>query len=218
MVLNHGPLQSLGGLAPVTVFTGLKRENPAKFFLYESEKNVLLTSRKSNEEIVSMTKDLVVNLEGIHKELVDVKEKRRRSARSYMNRRTRAQEVNFDVGDYVLVQRKTYPDKLISKWIGPMKITKLIGTSHVYEVEDLLSGNKDVVHCNRLKFYSENLRNTEAVKDLLGSQTTYEIEELLEFKDGQVLVRWKGFEDPTWESLENIQQDVPELVANLMND
>ena len=37
------------------------------------------------------------------------------------------------------------------------------------------------------------------------------VESLLQERKGQVLVKWLGWDEPTWEPIETIKEDVPEL-------
>jgi hypothetical protein len=215
MLLNHSPLKSLGGLAPVKVFCGLNPENPVKLIVYDSGVDKLRSTRKSPADILQHVTNFLTCLGEMHRDVASSLEKRRESSRSYMNRKLNPEKVNWDVGDFVLVVRKVFPDKLISRYFGPEMITRVIGTN-IFEVQNILTGKRDVVHASRLQFYKEQLRDKEFVKDLVGSQTTYVVENLLESKDDKILVKWKGFEDPTWESIDSIREDVPKMLEDFL--
>ena len=63
---------------------------------------------------------------------------------------------NFEVGEYLLVARNLHRkgEKLLGSWTGPVRVTKAIN-KWIYEVEDLIRGNKQEVHAQRLKHYAD---------------------------------------------------------------
>ena len=76
------------------------------------------------------------------------------------NRKTGVQAVNFDVGDFVLVAKRTSKggEKLRVNWTGPRRVIRAASDSTL-EIQNLLSNAKHVVHASRLKLYSDSHLN-----------------------------------------------------------
>jgi Chromo (CHRromatin Organisation MOdifier) domain len=91
----------------------------------------------------------------------------------------------------------------------------------VLEVEHLLSGKIEKVHCTRINFYHDSsLGVTEELKNLLQYQDCplFVIEQLQELREVrgqvQVLVKWMRFNEGenTWEPVTTILEDAPDLL------
>lgn len=164
-------------------------------------------------------------LEGMHKVagLTSISRERRIKAH---NARTHVRECNFD--DFVLrgMSDTKKSRKLMFRWRGPYRITKVL-SDFLFEVEDLRSASRSVVHGTRLKFFRNSDFN---VSEECTAQLKFQEEEYcvvsefldLRLKDGelQILVKWKGFddEDPGWESLDVMRGDVPALVTDFVDE
>jgi hypothetical protein len=126
--------------------------------------------------------------------------------------------MNFSIGDYVLISKTVSKDKLNPKWIGPYQIIDTI-SEHVFQVKNLLDNSVLEAHSSRIIFYSDSKLNVDAnIKNYLINQQAevYEVENILADRytnEGkELLVAWKGFEEPSWEPEYVIQEDVPQLV------
>jgi hypothetical protein len=91
----------------------------------------------------------------------------------------------------------------------------------VLEVEHLLSGKRETVHCTRINFYHDSsLGVTEELKNLLQYQDSplFVIEQLPELREVrgqvQVLVNWMRFDEGenTREPVTTILEDAPDLL------
>ena len=133
---------------------------------------------------------------------------------------------NFGVGDYVLVSTtlnrslptSRAPHKLSVRWNGPRRITA-VESDFVFEVEDLITGKKEMVHCVRLRFYADDKLNVteELLAQIAHDDAGYEIESFGEArknpktKQWELSVHWRGFEASadTWEPIFQLYKDVP---------
>ena len=88
--------------------------------------------------------------------------------RQKRNHDARHRQVDFDVGDRVMVFTKTRKvgrsEKLICNWFGPKVVTKVI-TPVTYEVKDIADKKKSTVHVERLKRYYEDIIDDDEVWD-----------------------------------------------------
>ena len=66
---------------------------------------------------------------------------------------------NFEVGDYVLVPRVRKlgsTPELVATWTGPSRVVSG-GSPHVYNVQDIVTGETKEVHVGRMRAYADNL-------------------------------------------------------------
>lgn len=168
-------------------------------------------------------------LNSMHRDVGTARTRAREAAVKRHNERTHVQATNFDVGDYVLVAVRTgsHQPKLQVKWKGPRRIVRVV-SDFIYEFEDLLSLNFHLVHANRLKRYADS--SLEVTEELLATIAHNDphfqkIEKMLDLRysqdDGcyQVQCKWVGFdyEDPTWEPIEILCEDVPKMLDNFLS-
>lgn len=165
--LNHTPLRSLGGHSPVELFTGLPTSSQLDAvvgrrdevdFVLEIDLNVV------DEKLETLRQ----SLHGMHKDVLDEKERRRLQDMPAH----KGSVVNFDVGDYVLWSRidQRLPDnKLLGQWLGPFKITE--AKPHSFMIQHLITGREYDVHASRLQFYADSdLNQTEELLELVSRQ------------------------------------------------
>jgi hypothetical protein len=159
----------------------------------------------------------------MHSEIV---EKKRKKRQSNLKSQRSVTDVNFDVGDYVLVSTglRTPAGKLSPTWSGPFVVVKVI-SDWIFKVRHLLTTMEQDVHSRRIRFYEDSsLGITEDIKDFIQDSTqSYEIEGLSELRnsdDGlEVLVSWRGFEphERTWENLDQISAAAPKMVKEFLD-
>jgi hypothetical protein len=223
--LNHTPVKSLNGHAPVEVMTGLGYSHPIKTVLVPDRDEPLEVSW-SNEEIDRHMLKLRSSLEKIHKEVSDERDKQK-----LLNQKLQRGEhvVNFDVGDFVLRSRVDAVDgsKLSVMWIGPYQV---IGATryNAFEVEHVVTGKTLTVHASRLKYYHDpSLGTKEDLVDHVAAQgQTLDVEALINHRwsttinDYEVKVQWLGLEpiEASWEPLGSIASDVPKIVNKYAQD
>jgi hypothetical protein len=156
----------------------------------------------------------------------DVNIKKRKRHESNLRSQGLVSEVNFDVGDFVLVSTglRTPAGKLSPSWTGPFTIVKVI-SEWIFRVQHLLTKVELDVHSRRIRFYEDSsLGVTEDIRDFIQDSTqSYEISGLSDLRsaeDGpEVLVSWRGFEphESTWEKLEQIQAAAPKMVKEFIS-
>ena len=131
----------------------------------------------------------------------------------------------FAFGDFVLyarVRRQGATPKLMSTWTGPSRV---VGAdhSHVYSVQNIVSGKGHTAHVARLRFYADaDLNITAEIKDVFQhsyAQRECQMNTLMHVAEGDqgdviVLVDCEGFdaEERTWESLRKIDFSAPDFV------
>ena len=223
-ILNHSKRPTLGDRAPITVFTGLPADNPLRT-LFQQRSFKAKDIEFVDAQRIANTERLIRTLSYMHKEVRERRTKKRLDAIKRHNANTCVQEVNFNVGDFVLVAKREKDDghKLRVTWQGPRRIIRAV-SELVFECEDLISGSRSLIHANRLKRYSD--RSLNITEELLGtidnnSPHLQTVEELLQLRFNEenqqyeVRVKWVGFdyEEPTWEPLAVMQEDIPVLLA-----
>ncbi|GMF64573.1 unnamed protein product [Phytophthora lilii] len=149
--LNQTPVNSLGGKAPVELFTALKVPTQLDTVLLPRSMQDKDELMQINMETVSDDlKALRESLQAMHQEVVGRKVK----TRLYQKMAKEGKLENFSVGDYVLwsrVDERLRGNKLMARWVGPYRVTE--AREYSFIVEHLLTGDKFEVHGSRLKFY-----------------------------------------------------------------
>jgi len=91
---------------------------------------------------------------GLHKEVLKKVQTNRALQRAAVSKGALP---NFAVGDYVLVarvRRSGSTPKLLMTWTGPWRVVSA-EQSHVYGVQNIVSGDVRDVHVARLRFYAD---------------------------------------------------------------
>ncbi|KAJ8574478.1 hypothetical protein ON010_g4737 [Phytophthora cinnamomi] len=148
--LNHTPVQSLAGHAPIEVSTSV------------NERVIEL------DNVDAQLEHLRRSLHEIHREVADVEERKRlQDTRSH-----KGSPVNVDVGDFVLwsrIDQRLPNNKLLGQWVGPLKV--LSALPHSFTIEHLVTWRVYNLHASRLKFYAdEGLATSEELLELVSSQ------------------------------------------------
>ena len=227
-ILNNSKRPSLNHEAPITAFTGLPADNPLRTMLPSGTEQPSMIDIVKASRITNIEKTALA-LDEMHKEISASKSRTRQKAIDRHNKNTNICPVNFEVGDFVLVGKIKRKDghKLRVTWQGPLRVVR-VASDLVYEIEDLITSKSYLVHANRLRLYSDrHLEITETLKDsIFHNSGSYNIvEEILELRfnqelrQHQVLIRWKGFDDeqPGWEPLDTIAQDIPDFLEKFLD-
>jgi hypothetical protein len=167
-------------------------------------------------------------VEGMHKEVAGLVSKSRQRAIAAHNAKTHARAHNFDVGDFVLsaVLSRNRKSKLSLQWHGPHRVTKC-SSDYVFEVQDLRTGGTCEVHGTRLKFYrNKGLEEDNELQEHLAYQqgelcVVERFTDVREYEGVlQLMAKWKGFGEVenTWEDLEIMRHDVPEMVKDFVTE
>ncbi|KAE8969903.1 hypothetical protein PR003_g28562, partial [Phytophthora rubi] len=218
--LNQTPVASLGGKAPLELFTGLQ---------VPTQLDTMLIPRSMQTKDKLMTIDLEVvedelhewreSLQAMHAEVKDRKER----TRLYQSMAKRGKLENFTVGDYVLwsrVDERLRGNKLMVRWVGPYRVTEAREFS--FMIEHLLTGDTLGVHGSRLKFFDDASMevNEEILEHVSKQGIVMAVEQIREHRYNNVaqqwelLVSWRGLQyvEDSWEPLSSLLQDVPALV------
>ncbi len=228
-ILNNSMLPRLGNRCPLTAFTSLPQYTPLT-----SIKTVMgnRVSIRSVEDIQSIQREYIETLQAaldkMHKEVVIASNKKRKSAIESHNRKTNVRPVNFFDGDYVLrglVQGKARRKPSI-KWHGPYRVVEC-RSNYIFVIEDLLTGEREEAHGRRLRFFrNSSFQVTEELRHHLAYQKNelLVIEEFTGIRrkgtDFELRVKWRGFPDTEtdWTPLATLQEDVPEMVRDYVQD
>lgn len=228
-ILNNTPLQRLDGKCPLTAFTQLPADSPLLAIRHPTKEPVeILQIEEVRAKQLLRVRELQDSLDQIHRNLsLSVSTAREKRVASH-NARTHVRACNFDVGDFVLCGKlnRHIGSKLSLRWYGPRRITKTL-SDFLFEVEDLRTMDKSIIHGTRLKFF----RNSSyTVTEELINQLSFQdgelcaIEKFLDLRERrgrvEVRVQWKGFEDedPAWENIDAIRNDVPILLSEFLGE
>ena len=219
-VLNNSPSSAIGGYSPITAFTGRPATSPLDC-VFKTDTKTLLSVPLDEPAIKRKVEALRMQLQELH---VKINSKPSRKQR----KRPGQQEVDFDVGDYVLVARigQTIKDKVKPIWEGPAKV---IGRNNdrSFVVEDITGDRRRDIHADHLKrFSNKDLVLTPQLKEFaVHGSTGYKVEAILGHRletrgrRCELHVRWIGFSEDgdTWESLDRLYADVPDMVTSYVN-
>ena len=174
-ILHHVPLKRLGPRDPnlsgvyrttLEVFTGnipirsLMRALPLWIYKKVSCDNEVLLRRIIN---IEETQGALTNMHKDVKQRADGDRKRRLAEHS---KKTNIKQINFTVGDFVLVRRaKSTGHKMKFMWVGPRRITACKSV-WVYDVEKLVTGARETVHSRRIILYRARMDCKDANPDL----------------------------------------------------
>ena len=115
--------------------------------------------------------------------------------------------------------------KLVTTWTGPWRVVSG-GSPHVYNVQDIVTGETKEVHVVRMRAYVDSSlavgAEVQGLFEMTKHQGEYEIQDILNIGedplnagDYKVQVAWVGLddEDPTWEPVEVMFKDVPKFLV-----
>lgn len=223
-IVNHSKRPSLGNIAPVTAFCGLQPDNPLRTLIPPVTQAGPSLSFVKAQRLVHVH-SLAAALDVLHKETATRRTRKREEAVARHNAQTHVIDVNFEIGDYVLVAQRLARNghKLRVIWSGPRRISRIV-SDLVYECEDLINGKHMAYHANRLKIYADlHLNVTEELLDTVEHNDPHlnTVQELLDLRfdpereQYEVRVKWRGFdyEDPTWEPFNVMSEDIPDKLA-----
>lgn len=114
-------------------------------------------------------------MENIHREVAGARSRKRVTAIRSINEKKHVKEINFDVGDYVLVAQRdaVKQHKLRVRWRGSKRVVKAL-SDYIFEVKDLITKECEPVHASRIKHFSESsLEVTETLLDTIVHNNTH---------------------------------------------
>jgi len=211
-VLNNTPTPTLGGHAPITVFTGHPPFNPLDIIFSPAIKDLVPTVPTAQHII-----DSVVTMQ---QRLHDATEAVQHTPQRKLKQRGTA--IDFTVGDYVLTARRAkLRDKTRPIWEGPAVVLEQLN-DRVYRVQDLGSDYIQELHAEFIKRYADmTLTVTPQLRQFAAAGGRGEIIDHIDShrlnpktRRWEVLVRWQAYDDeePTWQPLDRIKADAPTVV------
>jgi len=225
--LNHRLQKRLGWLAPVTVMTGLKSDNPLQGIFRTPDMVEISSVAMESASIKEHVTKLQESLDSMHKDVVELSAKERKRHRDRGN--IQRKQVNFGIGDFVLlgIPENQHGQKLFLKWRGPYQV-KDTKQGYVFIVEDIITKVTKVAHADRLRLYDDKLLDlSDEIKYQFSYDNgSYEVEELKQLRfsptthDLEFLVKWRGFSDMenSWEPCITLWNDVPVMVERFAKD
>jgi len=228
-ILNSTPIARLGDRCPLTAFTSLPADNPLSCIKEAMNGTVRIRSIQGvRAREIMHVEQIMAAVENLHREVANLSSKSRETRIKAHNAETHVRACKTDKGDFVLraVLQKNKGRKTSLRWRGPFKILQVL-SDFLFKVMDLRSAQESVVHGSRLKFFrNSEFEITEETENYLAFQdgeycVVDEIQDI-NMQDGEVklLVKWRGFDDeePGWESLALMREDVPQLVTEFLEE
>ena len=193
-ILNHTERDSLGHRAPITVFSGLKPDNPFESLLLPKLPTVKKIDEVKVLRVIEAAK-LQQFLDEVHKDASAQKYAKRKAAVMAHNKRTHVLPANFSIGDFVLFANKNHSerDKMSMKWLGSQQVVAA-KSDWTFKVKDLINEKTSIVHADRLKFYSDKeLQVTKELIDTIDNNQPHynEVFRILSLRFNGTLRRWE---------------------------
>lgn len=126
-------------------------------------------------------------------------DKNRKRARDIHNPRKNVQDINFGIGEFVLVRKSNKKGHTLSfRWTGPQRIVD-VKSNLVFVTKMLSEGKNSTVHTRRLMLYRADMENKEFDTNLIQhadhSETAYQVsKKIKQIKDldGELhlLIEW----------------------------
>ncbi|KAE8993203.1 hypothetical protein PR003_g21024 [Phytophthora rubi] len=220
--LNGMPADRLGGKSPLTAFTALPGGAQLQHILHPRD-TVDSTVQWVDQEILAHLSKVRVALDGMHAEMVDASDKRRRAARERHERRQGVKLHKFSEGDFVLAATATGRSghKLALVWRGPKKLVRALN-DYTFEVQDIVAPFEvSIRHASPLQLYRDAAHGSveKLQEQAIFGEGGHVVEALRACRLSpdthrwEILVKWFGLDEieASWEPAEVIEQDVPLL-------
>lgn len=207
----------LGGLTPTQVHMSYETPRPLDTvsgrFVREGGQVVMLSAETVRQRYLEAGEALRASWLAVRSE------RERRHLANERQRNSTAQSVDFAIGDFVLAYAAVPRNKLRVKWLGPYHVTDTLN-ERVFEVKDISSKKRYVMHAQRLKLYCDaSLNCTEDLRNQAAYDDQNYVTSFLNFRETdegglQLLTCWMGFERnrSTWEDVRAMHHDVPAMV------
>jgi len=164
---------------------------------------------------------------GMKQSVVGLQEQLRQQKARERILRMGTQDIQYAVGDFVLVSRSTRKqEKLQLQWIGPFQVIDA-ESPWVYKVRSIADGTEKAVHASRLRFYAdEALDITEEVKEqFIRDSKGFEVDKITGIRvdpvtnSYQFKIHWWGLEDSDdeWQSFEEIKDELADMILEYIH-
>lgn len=225
--LNSMGSDRLGGVAPVTAFTGLSGS---------SQLSAILTTSSAEEASIEWVHSeqqkhlqaVRIELDKLHQQVSAISAKKNAQARVRQKNKQGVKMAHFSVGDFVLAASAVKGgSKLALKWRGPKRVVRSLN-DYTFEVQDLVAPYAvSVRHASRLKFYRDSSRELteDLVAHVLHGEGGHLVDKFLDCRKNstsrqwEILVQWIGLdpEEASWEPASVMLEDVPTLVSTFVD-
>jgi hypothetical protein len=224
-VLNNSPSPRINGLAPITAFTGLSSTSLlSRIVEFAEAKQTSITEIRASQILCAGA--LIASLCHEYEHF--------RHGRSLLcpssevaRQTTICEWPNISVGDFVPVAKVSSKSggKFCARWLGPRRVTA-VDSDRLFEVEDVIYGERAIEHSARLVFYHDKSLNVtkDLVEHVWHNPSGFEIKKMNEFRKCpvslvyEVNVSWLGFSttETTWEPLTALHEDRPVLLTHFL--
>ena len=219
LALNHSPLPSLDGLAPVQVMTGLPAHNVLRA-VYRRPDGTVHAFDTREKVWLSVTQ----YVSSIRSEMDDW---HARVAGTSVAPHPRVNTHDFAVGEFVF---RLYTDskprsKLLGRWLGPYEVIS-VDSAHQCTLRDIVTGKRLVTHVSHMKLFSDKGLHVspQLTRFIAHSGDGYVLETIAGHRvhddlGPQLFCLWRGFsrDEGTWEGVPQLSRDVPAQVKAYCN-
>jgi hypothetical protein len=217
--LNNTPRATLGGKTSDEVFLASAGDGPLDLMITNKETYSIQPIPLSKPEILAAFEALDQSLQECHSKVIDI-QSRLRQKQSEEQESLGLDDVQFAIGDWVLVSRATRKtDKLQLQWTGPFQVIDTL-SPWVYRVRSLVRSVEKNVHVSRLRLYENKyLTITEEMKNQFIRDTKgFELDEIIasrwnsETSEYELKCRWWGFDadSDTWLTYSKVETVYPD--------
>jgi transposase InsO family protein len=227
MAVNNSPSAQMGGVTPHEVFTGRSGINVTQVIAMGNA-GVLRGNPLGTADVRRLVDAMRAHFSDLERAALAAKEHVRGQRRRAQAARAGITDVDFGVGDYVLVSavdgRPRRTDKLEARWQGPALVTSEVSPL-VYDVQFIGNGRTERVHAQRLRYFDGPdmvvgpLMQKSADLSLADRYTVDKIVGLGKGKHGGrtclgFTVTWEGYDpsETTFEPVTRMYADVPDTV------
>lgn len=224
-VLNTRPTRRLQEKSPAQVFTNAEDQAKNLSILLEEMQEPRVVD--VDKEFSSIIDTMQESWEAFHKGLNQQFSKERKRQIERHNAKTNIQEQNFEVGDYVLVglpdAKKSH--KLSLRWQGPARVVELSDSDLVFGVQFLNQEKVSFIHASRLLHYADGKLGlpAEVLEHVEQEAVDYfVVDKILDVRstedgeDYEVLIKWQGYDEETWEPFSEMAKDCEELMEGFV--
>ena len=219
-IINNTPSVTLAGHSPAQVFLGHAPSSPLDVIFKPTTRD-FATISATNEAILEHVVKLQQELSTTHQKIDTLRPRAPPS-------RPGEEEIDFDVGDYVLmaqsaIARRT--DKTKPIWVGPARVIERLNPRR-FRVQNILNNNVLDMHAEHLKRYADSsLQITTQLRDFVAHGGSPALvaniiaHNISDTSNITLKVVWEGYppEEATWESIHTLAKDVPVLLRRYIN-
>jgi hypothetical protein len=221
-LLNCSPTSANNGKSPLWAFVGLPAPRPLDHFLGRNDEWRHIKLPKSERFAVAQQwADQIskreVMLHEYQEQLVSIRQEKQAKTRG-------VHPVTFGLGDWVMVYDFKARSKYANKFSGPAQVIQIKDEGTVFDVRMLAEGTVRTLHARHLRYFDharmvvtpELLRQSEWF-----ARRKWDVDDVLDIRlvddQWQLLVRWESGED-SWEILDRLSEDIPDMVEAFLKD